>query len=132
MSVMLVGRFLEDKSMTSIAYKQYNDEPEGKYPTFSICFKGTTFYWRNELAIFNEYGIYSYQFEKMLKGKSAFKYEYDPSLGLYKTLTREVKNSSAAKFDSFHLQIEDILEEVIFTAGGSQGSVSYRHEDVKI
>ena len=123
MTVILVGRFLEDRSTTSITYKQYNDKPEDKYPTYSICFKGNSFYWRHGLEIFNEYGLYSYQLEQMLKGEPTFSYEYDHTSRLYKKLPTIIKNES--NLNSCHFQLEDILVEAIFTADDLQNSISY-------
>ena len=76
-SVILVGRYIEDISKTSITYKHYNEKPEDQYPTYSICFKGTSFYWNNDAAIFNEYELHSDQFERLLKGENEFRYHYN-------------------------------------------------------
>ena len=114
MSVILVGRFLEDRSTTSIAYKRYGETQEDTYPTYSICFKGTHFYWRYELAIFNEYELYSHQWENVLRGESAVTYHYEATSRLYRKHQFIIKQWS--KFDSLHFEIKDILEKVNFTA----------------
>ena len=83
MSIVFVKKFLENEDVTSITYKKYSQTPKDKYPTFSICFKGTTLYWYRDLAIFKSFSLYSSEFEKMLTGKSAMRYKYNESSGLY-------------------------------------------------
>ena len=77
MSVILVARFIANQSATLISYQHYHNSPDDIYPTFSICFTGTSFHWYGEMAIFRTYGLTSYEYERMLKGESAFRYEYD-------------------------------------------------------
>ena len=43
--------------------------------------------------------------EKMLKGKPAFRYNYDPKLGLFEKRLTFVNNGSTADFNQFHLKI---------------------------
>ena len=118
MSVILVGRYLEDRSTTSISYKHYNDKPEDKYPTYSICFKGTNFYWRHDFKIFDEYGLYSYQLKEMLKGEPTFSYEHDRISKLYKKIPTSFKND--LKINAFHFNLKDILVETSFTGDDSR------------
>ena len=118
MSVLLVGRFLEDRSTTTITYKHYGINPEDKYPTYSICFRGTNFYWRNEMAIFEENELYSHQWEKLLKGEPTHTYDYDLTSKLYKKKPAVIRQTS--KFNTFHVQIMDILIETNFTSSGNK------------
>ena len=102
MSVLLVGRFLEDRSTTSIMYRHYNEKPQDRYPTYSICFRGTKFHWQNDLEIFDEYGLNPYQFEQLLKGETTFSYEYDHTSRLYKKVPSIIRN--VQPFDLYHVQ----------------------------
>ena len=113
MSVLLVGRFIQDKSTTSITYRRYSERAEDIYPTYSVCFKGTRFYWRHEFAIFNEYELYSYQWEHLLKGEPTFTYNYDLTSRLYKKQPATITHES--KFDALHVQVRDVLVQANFT-----------------
>ena len=125
MSVVIVGRYIEDLSKTSITYKHYNEKQEDQYPTYSICFKGNHFYWNNELAIFNEYELHSREYEQMLKGENTFRYEYNVTSRLYEKVPTFYRNVTSTIFDSFYLKFSDILDEAHFTADDSKYSVSY-------
>ena len=57
MSVSFVKRFKDNENATSITYKPFNDGPEDKYPTYSICFKGSKLHWHRKLEIFNAYEL---------------------------------------------------------------------------
>ena len=78
MSASFVKRFNENENATSIAYKKYSSTPEDKYPTYSICLKGTQLHWYNDLDIYNAFELRSEQYERMLRGEPAFRYVYDP------------------------------------------------------
>ena len=123
--MILVGRYIEDLSKTSITYKHYNENPEDQYPTYSICFKGTSLYWNNDLAIFNEYELHPDQFEQILKGENAFRYHYNATSRLYKKLPTFFRNVLNRSFGAFHLQISDILDKAIFTADDGDNSILY-------
>ena len=79
----MVVRFQEDTNTTAIAYKKYGYTFEDIYPSLSICLEGAELYRFNESAIFAGYGIYLTEYIKMLNGKNAFKYSYDPTIRMY-------------------------------------------------
>ena len=58
MTLKMIGRFREDRSTTSIAYKKHDATLEDQYPTFSLCLKGRDMYKYDQNAIFKAYGIY--------------------------------------------------------------------------
>ena len=66
--------YAENKDQVFVSIKTYNHHAAAKYPTFSICFRGTEFHWYRDINIFNSYGIDPYQYELMLKGERAIKY----------------------------------------------------------
>ena len=80
MTVILIGRYEENRSATSIAYKKFGDTDSDQYPTFSICFKGDGLYRFNGSVIYDAYGISPRTYEMMLQGQPVFGYEYNPIL----------------------------------------------------
>ena len=87
MTAILIGRYQKNRSATSIAYKKYAQTVDDRYPTFSICFKGYGMYSYNGSAIYRAYGMNSHNYERMLQGRPAFQYGYDPTRGLYEKTT---------------------------------------------
>ena len=83
MTVIMVGRFREDRNATSVAYKKYSETWDDQYPTFSICFRGQGLYRYNESAIFKALRITPMNYKMMLEGRPAFRYDYIPSSKLY-------------------------------------------------
>ena len=126
MSVSFVKRFIDNDDATSITYRKFSETPEDKYPTFSICFKGTHFHWFNDLDLYNAFELRTEQFEQMLRGKPAFRYEYEPVLRLFRRIATFVNNESYALHDEFRLKFSDWLLEVNFTALDEKHSHSFK------
>ena len=82
MTISQVIRYIENKNMSSITNKNFNEHPDNKYPTFSICLKGEEIYWKVENYMFEQTGVTSAQYVDLLKGKG-WRYEYDEITGLY-------------------------------------------------
>ena len=119
MTVILIGRYQENESATQIAYKQYAATDEDQYPTFRICFNGDGLYRYNGSAIYEAYGINPSNYEKMLQGKPAFRYEYDPTRRLFNKTSLPLKQGTDLKFmdlvqNSF--DISDIITSARFEA----------------
>ena len=55
-------------------YRKYSNTSDDKYPTFSICFKGSLFHWYRDIDIYNDWELMPEQYEKMMKGEPAFRY----------------------------------------------------------
>ena len=91
MTVILVGRYQHNESATQIAYKQYAATDEDQYPTFSICLNGDGLYRYNGSAIHEAYGITPLSYEKMLRGRPAFQYEYDHTRRLFRKISLPLK-----------------------------------------
>ena len=83
MTVILIGRYQVNSSATSIAYRKYAERDEDKYPTFSLCFRGDGLYQYDGSAVFKAYGINSANYERILDGKPAFRFDYDLTSKLY-------------------------------------------------
>ena len=126
MSVILIARFTDNLSTTSIAYKKYSKTIEDTYPTFTICFTGTPeFHWYYELELFKEFELSSLEYEKMMKGEPAFKYHYDLSARLYKRESATRSNKSYGSSQPFHLKISDILIQADLTTENPMHSTFY-------
>ena len=131
MSVILIARFTDDRSTTTIAYKKYSKSFEDIYPTFTLCFTGTAeFHWYYELNLFQELGLNSLEYERMLKGKPAFKYQYDLSSKLYKRHSATKFNDSYQSSEPYHIKISDRLIQANFTAENSMHSTFDRSKKV--
>ena len=103
MSVVFVKRFDENENATSITFKKYSTNPEDIYPTFSICFKGDKFHWYYDLDIYNVFELTSEQYQKMLKGKQAFSYQYEQPSRLYSKIPSFLNNESGADSSRFRM-----------------------------
>ena len=114
MSVSFVNRYIENENSTAIIYKKFHEKYEDKYPTYSVCFKGTNFHWFNGLNIYNAFELRVEQYEMMLKGNLAFRYEYDSSLKLFRKMPTLIRNGSNVRFNEFHVKISDFLLEANF------------------
>ena len=109
MAVAFVRRFDENENATSITYKPFTKNPPDRYPTFSICFKGSSLHWYQHLKIFDHLELSVEQFERMLKGKTAFRYDYDRSSGLFRKIPTFINNGSDRTFNKFHIHVADIF-----------------------
>ena len=117
----MFARFTENKSSTSIAYKRYEQKPEDKYPTFSICLEGAKTHSYNDSAIFELYGITSDHYPLMLEGQSVFTYHYNPTSRLYTKSSARIKPTSNVDFESMvqrTIEVTDILVEADFIRKG--------------
>ena len=94
MSVSFVNRYMENENSTRIIYKKFHEKSEDKYPTYSVCFKGTNFHWFNGLDIYNAFELRVEQYEMMLKGNLALRYEYDSSLKLFRKVPTLISNGT--------------------------------------
>ena len=132
MVVVLVQRFDKNKNATSITYKSYGETSVDKYPTFSICLEGTRMRWYNPTNIFKAFSLSPFQYEEMLKGNDAYRYQYIYASKLFrKTLTNgisNVANESSFEYSSFNLHVSDILVQVSFESETSKYEMSYGNE----
>ena len=110
----LVGRYFENRDATAITYRKYNQNSNDQYPTYSICFKGDKFHWYRQLTLFNVYGITSSQFEQMLKGQTAYKYQLNYTSLVYNKVPIAVENTSEIGIETVHLQMSELLVELEF------------------
>ena len=94
--------------------KKFNQDNDNVYPTFSMCFKGAKFHWYHDLEIFNSYGLNATQYELMLKGETALRYDRnDDSVRSYKKTPIFLGNGSDVDFSKYHLQTKDLMSDFI-------------------
>ena len=108
MSATFVKRFIENENVTSIVYKKYSKADVDEYPTFSICFKGARLHWYHKQEIYDAFGLDYVQYDRMLKGESAFRYEYDSVSKLFRKKST-LMNSSDTNTNGFHLSASDFF-----------------------
>ena len=128
MTVILIGRYQANKSTTSIAYKQYADTDEDLYPTFSICLNGNGLYKYNGTAVSDAYGLNPRNYDKMLHGQPAFRYEYDPTSRLYRKTPHPLGQKTHFAFENIvqnSHEIYELIKKAYFEAEMTNLSVSY-------
>ena len=105
-----VIRLLKNDDSTTIAFKRFNLSPDDKYPTFSMCFKGAELRWYNDKFIFDQFGISSSKYEKLLKGEKVSKYRYNYTSKLYDKFPVEyIAGSSEGQVDKFSISTISLL-----------------------
>ena len=127
----LVGRYFENRDATAITYRKYNQNSNDQYPTYSICFKGEKFHWYRQLTLFNVYGITSSQFEQMLKGQTAYKYQLNYTSLVYNKVPIAVENTSEIGIETVHLQMSDLLVELQFDTENENNSFYYGKDQTR-
>ena len=116
----------ENADANLITMKTFNIESEDKYPTFSFCFSGNEFHWYNGLNIFKSHGLSAMEFEKMLKGQTAIKYERNHTLKLYNKIPTFLKNDESFEtFDQLHVNVTDFFADVLFSYKDSEHNEAY-------
>ena len=111
MSLNQIERFLENRDNSSIRYKRFNESPLDQYPTFSLCFKGPDIYWKNEMLLFDLFGISSQQYVNIMKGNQAWKYVYDDRTRVNRKDFMDISNITGTRFDEFRLSFSNFLQE---------------------
>ena len=79
--------------------KRFNKEQDDKYPTFSFCFKGARFHWINDHYIFDSFGLNATQYERMLRGEIAERYDRNDSYRSYTKTSVSFNYSKAIDFN---------------------------------
>ena len=125
-----VIRLLKNDDSTTIAFKRFNLSPRDKYPTFSMCFKGAELRWYNDKFIFDQYGISSSKYEKLLKGEKVSKYRYNYTSKLYDKFPVEyIPGASEDQVDKFSISISDILTTLRYRISPDEKSIEYKKRE---
>ena len=128
MTLVLTSRYFENRDSTAIAYREYDDTDVDVYPTFTLCFTGTSLRWLNDHHIFDSYNLNATQYELMLKGETARRYEFDDTNATYRRKEVLMSDGDHLCFSLFSLQIQDILVKVEFSTEDSKKDVSFDNE----
>ena len=94
--------------------KKFNNEDGNRYPTFSFCFKGARFHWFHDLEIFDSYGLNATQYDRLIKGTSAERYERNDNFRSYVKTPVFSSSSKDADFETFYLQMTDFVSSLHF------------------
>ena len=128
MTIIIIGRYREDRNASTIAYKVYQHTHEDKYPTFTLCLKGDDLYRYNTSAIFEAYEINPREYKLLLQGKPASRYNYDVSRKLYEKTSLPLAYKTNFTYEemvqSSHY-ISDIVKEATFEAADADYSIFY-------
>lgn len=93
--------------------KKFNEEDDNHYPTFSLCFKGIKFQWYHENIIFDSYSLNATQYQFMLKGETAKRYDRNDLIRSYNKTEVFVDDGYDVDFGRFHLQTKDLMNNFI-------------------
>ena len=137
MTVIIIGRYREDKNATTITYKKFTETVEDQYPTFSICFTGDELYQYNDSAIYEAYGLNHNNYQKMVKGKNAFQYQYDLSRKMYRRIFVPPGYKIDTKFADIQLvqttyPMLDYIKRTSFIAGNPAYNVFYKDQNANL
>ena len=125
MTTTQIIRYLENDDSSSIRYKQFNQTPLDKYPTFSVCFKGPEIYWPRAMNIFEKFGISAKQYDRIIKGGTGIRYKNEHDIRLYRKETLEMRNVSNIAFEEhWHLKLTDFVVQAKFLSQNSEFSIS--------
>jgi len=128
MTVILVGRYEDNKSATSISYNQFGDTDKDQYPTYSVCLEGDGLYKYNGSAIYEAYGINPSNYEKMLLGQPTYRYGYDHTRRLFNKTSLPLTRDTHLRFEDIvqnSFEISDIIAKANFHAENQNLSVRY-------
>ena len=130
MTISQVWRYLANKDAPSISYKLFNQTPRDNYPTFSVCFHGSSLYWYHRKELFDEFGIDATQYDSTIKGKDGVRYRLDYKSKLYEKETMDIQNVSSIGFEQrLFLNFSYILKKVEFVAEDPNHSSHYIGEE---
>ena len=108
------SQYRENNDTILITMKKFNHDPSDKYPTFSFCIKGTDLHWAKEHEIFKAYGMSPLQYELMLKGETAIRYDRNNLRRSYNKSHTFVSDGINVDFNKFHLQPSDFIRSLSF------------------
>ena len=126
--LLFSGQYSENNDAISITMKKFNEHQNDKYPTFSLCFEGDKFHWYRDEEIFKAYSLNATQYTKMLKGETALMSKFNEDSKLYKKESVFIEDGYQPNFETFHLQLTDLLLELEYVSENSHNDVYIRNE----
>jgi hypothetical protein len=118
-------RFLENADTSSIETRSFNESPEDPYPSLTMCIVGAELRWFNDATIFERFEVNPTKYGELLKGNNVPKYEYDYKTRLYNTFPVDIRNGSNQDFESFSLNISNVITGLEFLTENDQKSIHY-------
>ena len=94
--------------------RKFNHDENSHYPTYSICFTGARFQWFNDLELFNLYGLNATQYQRMIKGEKATRYECDNSFKLCNKTQVFFHDNQHINFNTSFLKMTDFVSSLQF------------------
>ena len=105
--------------------KAFNNGPDDKYPTFTICFKGPKFHWIQADNIFHSYAMNPVQYETMLVEGIGQRDELNKTSKVYEKKSVVLSEGMDVNFDQFHLKLTDFLTELQYSTDDDSGGVAF-------
>ena len=96
--------------------KKFNKEADDRYPTFSICFEGTRFHWFNDRVIFDYFGLNATQYERMIRGETAERYDRQSVHRFYNKTPVFSNYSKNINFNSFYIHMNNFTRSINFAS----------------
>ena len=131
-TITQVVRYLQNNDTSTITHKTFNEIPENRYPSFSICLKGKEIYWKTESILFERYGVTSEQYADMLKGVG-WQNKYDEMSRLYKKVYLNDSTYSTilmTNIPGIFLQQNDIIVGTEFLTRDHFGKEGFNKENM--
>ena len=121
-----VVKYLDNNDASSIHYKEFNKDRNNKYPTFSICFEGEKFYYKNfEDPLFESLGMNSLQYSNALKGRPSYVSKYNPSKKMYEKVPRNFKDVANINFNQLVYNLSDVVSGLDLVAYNANHTKHY-------
>ena len=124
-------RFIENEDATSVIFKQFNQSPDDRYPSFSVCLTGEILSWYNDHQIFSRFGLAPASYGNILKGENVFKYEYNYTTKVYKKIpaaTEEVVNDDV---EQFYLNSSQIWKDITYGSEYDMDKIDHSNDKVE-
>ena len=118
----LIARWFENNDSSSIGFKEYNDSPSDRYPTFSFCVhsdgNGALYDYFSDELLFN-YNIGKETYELLLRGKE----------GTSNVQYMDFKNISHIPVKNYTLKLFDVVQSMEFKTTDANHSFEYSKFD---
>ena len=108
------AQYAENTDEQLIIMKSFNQDKDQYYSTFSFCFKGADFRWFHNLEVYSSYRFDTTQFERMIRGQTANRYERNVSHRSYTKTPVFFVNNNETDFNDFNLKMADFIKSLHF------------------
>ena len=126
-TILFSSEYSENSDLQLITMRKFNSEADDKYPSFSLCFRGTNFHWFHDHEIFNSLGLNATQYEILIKGDTAKRYDRNDYYRSYIKKQVLSNESNSIDFGKFHLRISDFLRSFHMTTETRDSGILLSH-----